>query len=275
MTNRDYTKASPCFQEQKITATNAKRLAEEYVQSLEKIRTIQHQFIPQHPIILNDYTISSFYRPAYYVSGDLCLYVALGTDKVGILVVDVIGKGLDASVMSICLKHMFQEVLKEFHSPKDVMTALNTALCTHVTLGSNSGCGFYGVLDTENHILTYCNCGTGVSKLFRTNTVTELRDYGGFILGAVADSFYTEGTIKLKPDDVIVIATDGLEDVKNRAGKRLGAVWLSSFTMTGRNNNTTGCLSSQIKRALHSETDNRSFLEDDIACICIENKSGR
>jgi len=114
-----------------------------------------------------------------------------------------------------------------------------------------------------------------VSKLFRANTVTELRDYGGFILGAVADSFYTEGTIKLKPDDVIVIATDGLEDVKNRAGKRLGAVWLSSFMMTGRNNNTTGCLSSQIKRALHSETDNRSFLEDDIACICIENKSGR
>ena len=94
--------------------------------------------------------------------------------------------------------------------------------------------------------------------------MTELRDYGGFILGAVADSFYTEGTINLKPDDVIVIATDGLEDVKNREGKRLGSVWLNSFMMTDRNNRTTGCLSSQIEQALHSETDKRSFLEDDL-----------
>jgi sigma-B regulation protein RsbU (phosphoserine phosphatase) len=273
MTNVKYTQAPSCFQEEKITASNAQRLAKEYVHSLSKIRAIQQQFIPQQPIILNNYTISSFYRPAYYVSGDLCLYVALGTGKVGILVVDVIGKGLDASVMSICLKYMFQSILKKYHSPKEVMTALNMALCTHVTLGSNSGCGFYGVLDTENSILTYCNCGIGVSKLFRTNTVTELRHYGGFILGAVSDSFYTEGTVQLKPDDVIVIATDGLEDVKNRSGKRLGTAWLSRFMMTGRKNNEAGCLSSQIKRALYSETDNRPFLDDDIACVCIQNKT--
>jgi serine phosphatase RsbU (regulator of sigma subunit) len=160
MTNRDYTEAFPCFQEEKTTVDKAKKLAKEYVHSLDKIRTLQQQFIPQNPVSINDYTLSSFYRPAYIVSGDLCLYVALGTDKIGIFVIDVIGKGLNACFITVCLKYIFQSIIQVSQSPKDVMTAINTALCTNITLDRKGGCGFYGVLDTSKHTLTYCNCGS-------------------------------------------------------------------------------------------------------------------
>jgi serine phosphatase RsbU (regulator of sigma subunit) len=161
MTKTDYTEASPCFQEEKITVDKAKKLAKEYVKSLDKIRRLHQQFIPQNPISINDYTLSSFYRPAYYVSGDLCLYVGLGTDKIGIFVVDIIGKGLNASFTTVCLKYIFQSIIQVSQSPKEVMTAINIALCTTIALDCNSGCGFYGVLDTVKHTLTYCNCGMG------------------------------------------------------------------------------------------------------------------
>ena len=270
MTKRNYTEADRCFQEEKTTANNAKKLLKEYASSLDKIRTLQHQFIPQNSVSLNDYTISSFYRPAYYVSGDLCLYVGLGTDKIGIFVVDIVGKGLSACFTTVCLKYIFQSIIQIVQSPKAVMTAINTALCTTIALDRNSGCGFYGILDTSNHTLTYCNCGMGVAKLFRKNTVTELRDYGGFVLGGIEDTIYTEGIVTLNSDDVVISATDGLEDVKNKSGKRLGTEWLDGFMATRREGSSDGMIATQIEQALHDHSGKRPFLEDDIACVCIE-----
>jgi sigma-B regulation protein RsbU (phosphoserine phosphatase) len=255
----------------KTPATNAKKLLEEYTQSLDKIRTLQQQFIPQNPVSVNNYNISSFYRPAHIVSGDLCFYVALGTNKIGIVVIDIIGKGISACFITVCLKYIFQSIIQVSQSPKEVMSAINTALCTTITLDNKSGYGFYGVLDTVKNTLTYCNCGVGVAKLFSKGNVTELRDYGGFALGGIENTVYTEGSVTLNSGDVVIIATDGLEDVKNSAGKRLGTEWLDGFMANRPDDNTHDTLANQIDQAIHTQTGCRSFLEDDIACVCIEN----
>ena len=266
----NYTEADRCFQEEKTTASNVKKLLEDYTHSLDKIRTLQQQFIPQKPVSIHNYTISSFYRPAYYVSGDLCLYVALGTDKIGIFVIDIIGKGLSSCFITVCLNYIFQSIIQVSQSPKEVMTAINTALCTTIALDRNGGCGFYGVLDTIKNTLTYCNCGIGVATLFSEGNVTELRDYGGFVLGGIENTVYTEGFVTLNSGDVVVIATDGLEDVKNRSGKRLGSEWLNQFmaNLMANHSNTTEVLANQIKKEIIGQTGCR-YLEDDIACVCI------
>jgi serine phosphatase RsbU (regulator of sigma subunit) len=121
--------------------------------------------------------------------------------------------------------------------------------------------------------------GWGVSKLFRKGTVTELRDYGGFVLGGIEDTIYTEGCVKLNNGDIVVIATDGLEEVKDHSGKRLGTEWLDGFMATCCNkiadDRADTMMATQIEKAIHDQSGCRLFLEDDIACVCIEYKGNR
>lgn len=68
----------------------------------------------------------------------------------------------------------------------------------------------------------YADAGMGVAYLCRENTLIELRAEGGLMLGMMADSEYTEGTIGLHKDDVIIIGSDGLTDIENEEGIRFG-----------------------------------------------------
>jgi sigma-B regulation protein RsbU (phosphoserine phosphatase) len=80
---------------------------------------------------------------------------------------------------------------------------------------------FYAVLDIEKNILTYCNCGHEPSILFRNEKKKDL-DKGGLVLGVEPDTDYETESIKLNPDDLILLYTDGLIDAVNYDGELWG-----------------------------------------------------
>ena len=90
MTIKNYTKACTVIQAEKITKRNAKKLATQYIESLNELKTLQQQFIPKQPIILDPYKISSLYQPSYYLSGDFFEYVALDKNRIGIFIIDIV-----------------------------------------------------------------------------------------------------------------------------------------------------------------------------------------
>ena len=96
------------------------------------------------------------------------------------------------------------------------------------------------------------------------------------MLGAINNVLYTEGTIKLKSNDTLIFATDGLEDVKNDSGKRLGQEWLKPTILTHLKNKIEGRLVvHQIEHYIQTQIGNKVALEDDISAICIEVNSQR
>ncbi len=269
LTNKKYTKADLCFQEEKVTNKNAKRLAEKYVADLNKVRIIQNHIIPQDPITINEHQISSFYRPAYYASGDFYDYVMIDHDKVGIFVADVTGKGIKASVITVFLKYTFQNVIQKVQSPKAVISELNMAICSYLNLDYKGVCGFYCVLDTKRSTLTYSYSGLGITKLFSQGKTTDLGRHGGSFMGAFENVIYTEDVIKLQKGDIIVIGSDGLEDAMVAYGEVLGHEWIDQVVSDHRND-TASPLINRIEETLNIKTGHRPFLEDDIACVCLE-----
>jgi sigma-B regulation protein RsbU (phosphoserine phosphatase) len=200
--------------------------------------------------------------PSNELSGDFFDYVDLGDNKIGILVIDVIGKGIQASFTTILIKSIFQQIItiKNPRTPKEMITELNKELYSQINLNTKGGYGFYGVLDTKQHTFSYCHCGIGVATLYRGIKKVELEKYGGVGVGI----------IELSKNDIIFISTDGIEDAKNKSGNRLGANWIDSIITTHRKGSVEKPLVKQIKDKIKQKTGNKVYFEDDIACVCIE-----
>ncbi|MBC8108848.1 MAG: serine/threonine-protein phosphatase, partial [Anaerolineae bacterium] len=72
----------------------------------------------------------------------------------------------------------------------------------------------YGVLDVPNKRLTYCNAGHPPAMLLRDGVVTEL-DANNMVLGIDCNERYTQSILHVKPNDTILLYTDGLADAMN------------------------------------------------------------
>lgn len=248
------------------------KILDQHLHDLRIAREIQQQFIPKHPISINNYAISSLYLPSNQLSGDFLDYVDLGDNKIGILVIDVIGKGIQSSFTTILIKAIFQQiiVLREPQTPKAMMTALNTELYRQVRLNRKGGYGFYGVIDTKQHTLSYCHCGIGVARLYRSINIIELAEHGGVGVGLIENTQYTEGVIDLFQNDILFISTDGIEDVKDKSGNRLGPTWVDVMIKKGRDDiPLLDQIEGELKRIIGNSED-RDQRDDDIACVCVE-----
>ncbi|MGE5810423.1 MAG: PP2C family protein-serine/threonine phosphatase, partial [Ignavibacteria bacterium] len=78
---------------------------------------------------------------------------------------------------------------------------------------------FWGLLDGNSKTITYVNAGHNHPLLIRDGKVTKL-DKGGMILGVMKTMIpYSEETIRLLSNDVIVLYTDGISEAMNDKGE--------------------------------------------------------
>jgi sigma-B regulation protein RsbU (phosphoserine phosphatase) len=74
---------------------------------------------------------------------------------------------------------------------------------------------FYGMLDTEQHKLCYCNAGHNWPFLFKANGELLRLDVGGPVLGIIEDFPYSGDSVQLDPGDLLVIFSDGITEAIN------------------------------------------------------------
>jgi sigma-B regulation protein RsbU (phosphoserine phosphatase) len=95
----------------------------------------------------------------------------------------------------------------------EVMRRLNTMLCRD-TKASEFVTLFYGVLDTRNRRFTYCNAGHPPALLLRDGKITELTT-DNMVLGIDPNEEFRQSFIDLRPNDLLLLYTDGLPDAMN------------------------------------------------------------
>jgi sigma-B regulation protein RsbU (phosphoserine phosphatase) len=95
----------------------------------------------------------------------------------------------------------------------EVMRRVNVMLCRDTKSGEFVTL-FYGVLDTNNRRLTYCNAGHPPPLLLREGTITELGT-SNLVLGIDPTEPYEQIVLELKRGDVLLLYTDGLTDAMN------------------------------------------------------------
>jgi serine phosphatase RsbU (regulator of sigma subunit) len=174
--------------------------------------TLQRAFLPERLPELPGFAIHATYHPALKeadVGGDFYDVFSLPCGRVGFLLGDVSGKGLEAATYATMTRYMARAYAAETPSPAEAVQRLNQALCGAIDDEYVFVTAFYGVLEPEPGLLSYVNAGHWPPLLDRRGE-TEVVGGHGTALGVSPEAIYTQGHLHLAPGDTLLLFTDGL-----------------------------------------------------------------
>jgi len=184
--------------------------------------------------------LAARYVPCYTLGGDFYDIIPLPDDNVGLVVADVSGKGVPASLIMASVRAALRAHVDNVYYLYEVIRRVNLMLFRDtrteefVTL-------FYGVFNAKNKRLTYCNAGHPPGLLLREGKIIELGS-DNMVLGVNPDEPYTQSIIDLKLGDSLLLYTDGLLDGVNFEGGRYGKQRLvDAFTATEKASAASVC----------------------------------
>lgn len=183
---------------------------------LQNAREVQRILLPQRDPVVPGFRISGTNLPARIISGDYYDYIELGSERFGIAIADVSGKGVPAGLLMAMCRSSLRSVAPSDVSPSKVMAAVNRQLFPDIREDMFISMT-YSVLDVANSILTLSRAGHDPALLFRRETgkVELLRSPGlalGIDGGAVFERVTRDQDVALKSGDCVLFYTDGVKE---------------------------------------------------------------
>ncbi len=211
---------------QAAVAIENARLAEESVatQALERqiqmAAQVQQRMIPQTPPTLPGVEFAATYVPHFDLGGDFYDFIPLPYDNVGLVIADVSGKGLPASLTMAAVRAALRAQVDNVYYLYEVMRRINLMICRDNKVGEFVTL-FYGVLDATNRRFTYCNAGHPSALILRDGQIIELSSEN-MVLGVDPTEQYVQRVVDLQSGDLLLLYTDGLMDAMNFENKTFG-----------------------------------------------------
>ncbi|MDP3804002.1 MAG: CHASE2 domain-containing protein, partial [Candidatus Omnitrophota bacterium] len=146
-------------------------------------KKIQESFLPKEELEIEDVDIAVIMYTARQVGGDLYDFIDFGNRKFGVMIGDVSGKGIPASLFMAMTVGSFRSLVKLHSRPKDVLFNLNAKLIEEsssnlfVTM-------FYAIFNLEDKTVVFSNGGhLPVAHVNRDGEVNFLDVSEGMPLG--------------------------------------------------------------------------------------------
>ena len=197
---------------------------------------IQQGFLPDGRFSNDRYEISAVMKTAKEVGGDLYDYAVLDDKRVLIVIADVSGKGLAASLFMGVTLVLIRQFAKMEPDPAVILKRTNDALINPNLLFVTA---FVGIYDSETGILTYSNAGHNPPYIVGDD-VRKLDGADGVVLGLYEGENYTGKTAALAPNDTLLLYTDGVTEAVNNEKEMFGEARLeeklASYRASGKTN---------------------------------------
>ena len=196
---------------------NERRLAAD----LSTAREIQKQLLPKTTPWLPGLQVAFAYRPANHLGGDFYDIRPYGEGRVAIAAGDVSGKATSAALYGSLAIGMLRQYPEDGLRPSALLRDMNYKL---LELGVDNrflalALAFY---DSGDRSLVLANSGLPHPFLVRGGEVSPIK-VAGVPLGLLPDRHYEEELLTLETGDVVVIATDGIDESHNRQDEEFGA----------------------------------------------------
>jgi len=195
---------------------------------------IQKMLLPREAPAFEGLDLDARYTPAQRVGGDLYDFIPLSDTRIAVVVADVAGKGIGASMlMAICRTNLHQ-IARRNASPAAVLKELNRALGEDVEADLYVTM-LYAVVDLAANTVTFARAGHELPLFVRGNPsdATCRVDFvpsEGMALGMVPDEIFERAlrdrTEILAPGDIMVLYTDGITEAPNEDGKEFSGARL-------------------------------------------------
>lgn len=179
--------------------------------------TLQENLLTPVPNRIDGFAFETLYKAALgeaQVGGDFYDVFPIGTDRIGIVVGDVSGKGLSAAVQVAMAKYSIRSRAFEHDNPATILAQVNKALVADTSL-EGFVTVFLGILDCGTKVLTYANAGHSPAIYWNsTDQNARLMATTGAAMGCDSSFTYADDTIQLNLGDELFIGTDGLYEVR-------------------------------------------------------------
>ncbi len=210
-----------------VRLRNEAQEAERLERQVRLAGEVQRRMIPAHPPQHPNYRFGCIYEPTSDLGGDFYDFVELPDGDIGVVIADVVGKGIPASLMMASARSALRSHAKRVPSPATLMHHVNIRLC-HDTLPGEFVTALYVVLSRDGRRMRFCNAGHEPLLVLREGSLHTL-DVGGLALGITPSTDYEEGEFDLQPGDLLAFTTDGLTEALNYRDEAYGRerLWAS------------------------------------------------
>jgi phosphoserine phosphatase RsbU/P len=230
--NKEMTRIVSAFSNQAGITIENFRLMEEalqnerYKEELKIAKMVQKSLLPQKLESDKDFEITAFSESADDVGGDYYDTLRVSDKEVALIIADVSGKGTTAAFHMSQMKGIFHSLAQGERNPLEFMSKANSALMFCLERGSFISSAYF-VVNTETKVVLYSRAGhCPVLYYHASEGRTEfLKDRGaalGMLKGPRYNSMIESKCIPYKPNDVIVLYTDGITEARNDKHEEFG-----------------------------------------------------
>lgn len=249
-----------------------KDLALAQVTSLRRERKISRdilmQSLPKTNPDVKNLQIQIYIQPMKDVGGDFYEYHSPNPFELGIVLCDVSGHGIPASLISAMGKVAFTTQKESIFSPKQVLEGMNRVL--YGNCNPQYVTASYLYLNTSTKVWRFGRAGHPSAFLQRANGEIIKVHPKGKIIGVFPEIQIDEVTYPVHPKDRILLLSDGVLECFDPKGNMFGEAGLVDFLKTNRelpNHLFKGKLIQELESFSHREIKD---WDDDLTFIFLE-----
>jgi len=183
----------------------------------ELARRLQKSLLPKRQ--RGGFPVVGINRPAHEISGDFYDYFELADGRVGFVVGDVSGKGLDAALLMVRAASLLRWAGKDGLAPGRWLARANGEMC-ETSQDGRFVCALVGYCDRAATRVHFAGAGFPPVLVHRAAGFADYAS-GGPPLGVVSDATFDEHDIALDGGTLYAFS-DGATDVRDATGRRIG-----------------------------------------------------
>ena len=185
-------------------------------------RDVQKILLPAGDPEVPGFSIAGTNIPASLVSGDYFDFIEVDEDHLGIVIADVSGKGIGASLIMAMCRSVIRANAAYNHSPANVLRAANRQLFPDIREDMFISLA-YAILDKRSGELLLARAGHDPPLHFvrEEGKITPVKPKGiaiGIDDGEVFDRAIAVATVELSPGDTFLLYTDGVNEALDSDG---------------------------------------------------------
>ena len=196
-----------------------KRMEEE----LEFARQIQSSALPKNfKFPRDEFELFASMDPAKEVGGDFYDFFFVDRNKIALVIADVSGKGIPASLFMMRSKTAIKSLAESGRSPSAIFERANDVLCE----GNDADMfvtAWIGIVDLETGSVQCANAGHEYPAIKRKDGKWELfKDKHSLALAAMEGMPFKEYEMQLNEGDKLFVYTDGVPEAIDKSEEQFG-----------------------------------------------------
>ena len=193
---------------------------------LDLARNIQLSMLPGEEREENSdddrHELSQFLQPAKEVGGDFYDYFKIDNDHLCVVVGDVSGKGVPASLFMMVSRIMLRIMAKNMKDIQKTFSAANFALAKRNRLNMFVTV-WMGIIDLRTGRIEFASAGHNPPVVRHSDGSVEfIPSKSGLVMAAMEHTVYESQTFDLKSGDTLFLYTDGVTEATNNNDELFG-----------------------------------------------------